>query len=106
MAEKTKAEYIREMSNKSLLYHINKRKQELADPEKYGKHGTSRWVTESEFHQGYHQDFKRELERRKKLGKISKNAGRTKQKRSTNIFGMSSAFGHQNKAVSPFRFKF
>ena len=101
-----KAEYIKQMSNKQLLYHINKRKQELKEPEKYGKHGTTKWVTESEFHQGYHQDFKKELARRKEEGRISSNAGISKNPKQQNIFGIQPIFGHQKKVASPFRFKF
>jgi hypothetical protein len=77
LSEKT---LIKRMSNKDLVRTVNKIKKEKQNPSVYGKHGTTRWVTSSEFWGGHHQDLKNELKQRQNLGKISKGAGKPKRK--------------------------
>jgi len=67
---------IKQMDNKNLLYTLRKIKKEKANPQTYGKYGTSNWVTQSEFWSGHIGNLKAELKRRQKLGKISKRAGK------------------------------
>jgi hypothetical protein len=76
-------ELIRSLPNKDLVNTINKIKKEKAHPETYGKHGTSRWVTTSEFWTGYHGELRKELERRKSKGLVSKHAGKSRQQKSS-----------------------
>ena len=83
MSEK---QLIRRMDNKSLIYAVNKIRKEKENPDVYGKHGTSRWVTASEFWGGHHQDLRNELQRRKEQGVIKKTAGRSVKQR--NSFGL------------------
>ena len=83
LSEKT---LIRRMSNKDLINTINTIRKEKADPATYGRGGTSRWVTSSEFWRGHHQDLKAELKRRQTAGNVRKTAGKP-TRRSTSHFG-------------------
>lgn len=71
----TTPQLIKSMSNKDLIHTINKIRHEKKHPETYGKYGTTRWVTSSEFWTGHHQDLKNELKRRQKAGLVKKQAG-------------------------------
>lgn len=82
----TNKQLIRSMSNKDLVQTLNKIRKEKANPGTYGKYGTSRWVTSSEFWSGYHGELKKELMRRKKAGLIGKTAGVSKSAKSGNSF--------------------
>jgi len=84
MSEK---ELIRRMSNKELIETINKIRKEKANPEIYGKYGSSKWVTSSEFWTGHHGDLKAELKRRQTIGKIKKTAGKPQISKSKGVFG-------------------
>jgi hypothetical protein len=53
----TTKQLIKQKSNKDLIYTINKIRKEKENPAVYGKYGSSRWVTESEFYSGHHQDL-------------------------------------------------
>jgi len=75
----TTKEIIRRLPNKNLINAINSIRKEKAHPKIYGKYGTSKFVTSSEFWSGHHGNLKRELERRKSLGKIKSNAGKSKK---------------------------
>jgi len=91
MKEMSIKQLIREKSNKDLLYTVNKIKKEKENPEKYGKDGTSRWVTQSEFWRGHHKDLQEELKRRQQQGQIKKTAGKqSKARRSNDPFALSS----------------
>jgi len=79
MVESTKA-FIKRLPNKMLVADINKIRKEKADPAKYGKYGTSRWVTTSEFWRGHHADLKAELKKRQDKGLISKQVGRVRRR--------------------------
>jgi hypothetical protein len=72
---------IKRMSNKDLIALVNKIRQEKANPKVYGKYGTSKFVTASEFWYGHHGDILEELRRRKKQGRISKLAGLMRKKK-------------------------
>ena len=86
---------IRKMPNRDLIKTVNKIRMEKQNPQTYGKNGTSRWVTSSEFWGGHHQDLKRELERRKQTGQIKKTAGKPTSSGQGYGFGMK---------IKPFRF--
>ena len=66
---------IKTMGNKELVHTLKKMREEKEHPEIYGKHGTTRYVTATDFWAGHHGTLKKELERRKRLGKISARAG-------------------------------
>lgn len=82
---------IKDMNNKDLIRTVNKIRAEKADPATYGRGGTSRWVTSSEFWSGHHSDLKAELARRKAAGKVRSNAGTggVSRSRSTGFGGLS-----------------
>lgn len=83
------AKMIRKMSNEQLLYTHNKIRKEKENPEIYGKHGSSRWVTQSEFWGGHHAIIKDELKRRQHLGLIHKRAGKPKTRKESGLgFGL------------------
>ena len=73
---------IKSLSNKELTGIVNKIRDEKQHPEKY-EYG--RIETESQFWTGYHTALKQELERRRKLGKISKTAGKPKKARQMSL---------------------
>jgi len=77
--ERETVKMIRKMSHKDLLHNVNKIRHEKERPETYGRHGTTRWVTSSEFWAGHHGEMKRELARRQKAGLIKKAAGKPKR---------------------------
>lgn len=85
MKGKTIPQMIKTMSNKELLYTVNKMRKERERPDIYGKHGTTRWVTQSEFWAGHHQDFQNEIKRRQKAGLIGKKAGKSRRTRSLSL---------------------
>ena len=78
MTEISTPTVIRRMSNKDLKYTLNKMRKEKEDPRKYGKYGSSRFVTQNEFWTGYHGTLRKELVRRKKLGLIRRTAGNSR----------------------------
>jgi len=84
MSEKT---MIRTMPNKMLLYNVNRLRKEKADPATYGKNGTSRWITTSEFWSGHHTDLKKELKRRQEAGTISSSAGKSRKSKPQGLYG-------------------
>jgi len=77
----TTPQLIRQMDNRTLLRTVNKIRHEKSHPETYGKHGTTRWVTDSEFWGGHHGTLKAEVARRQKLGLIKKTAGKPRTRR-------------------------
>jgi hypothetical protein len=70
---------IKTMSNKALINTVNKIRKEKANPAVYGKYGTTRWVTNSEFWRGYHHKLNSELALRKRKGLVSKMAGKPRR---------------------------
>jgi hypothetical protein len=80
----TDLQVIKQMDNRHLIETINKIRKEKENPAVYGKNGSSRWVTSSEFWSGHHQDLKAELQRRKNAGLIKENAGQSKVKNQIN----------------------
>jgi hypothetical protein len=88
MVDKKTVKRISQMSNKDLIRTANKINYEKKHPETYGKHGTSRYVTDSEFWGGHHSYIKQELQRRKNLGMIKKSAAVHKS-RNNSPFGFS-----------------
>jgi len=81
----------RKESNAKLLRDARKLRQEKAHPEKYGKGGTSRWVTQTEFmgRSGV-AALNREIARRKAKGLIRKSAGKSRRPVQQNLWA---AFG-------------
>ena len=77
----TDKQLIRKQSNKELLRIFANIRKEKRDPATYGPQGTSKWVTSSEFWSGNIGNLKAELSRRKKLGLISKQAGKIKKRK-------------------------
>jgi len=83
MLDKGTVKMIKVMSNKELVHSVNRLKKEKADPRTYGKDGTTRWVTTSDFYGGHHKVLKDELKKRQREGKISSAAGKPKQRQSS-----------------------
>ena len=83
--------YYKKASSKELLATSRKLRLEKAHPEKYGKGGTSRWVTSTEFmgRSGV-AALNREIARRKAKGLIRKSAGKSRRPVQQNLWA---AFG-------------
>ena len=79
MVHKQTVRMIKRMSNKELVNTVKKIRKEKANPSVYGKGGSSRWVTSSEFWGGHHGVLNKELAKRRKAGKIHKRAGKPKR---------------------------
>jgi hypothetical protein len=76
-------EFIKSFSNKALLQAHNKIKKEKETYNRTGSYGTGRYVSSTEFYRGSHTTIKNELNRRKKEGLLSKNAGISKTQNTT-----------------------
>jgi len=75
---------IKSMPNKHLISIVNTIRKEKQNP-----NAPHRFVTESEFWRGHHQDLKAELKIRQKKGTIKKSAGKsTKSSSQGSFFGM------------------
>jgi hypothetical protein len=83
---------VKKMSNKDLLNHVNSYRKQESDPARYGKGGTSRYVTTKEFwgRSGI-KALKQEVAIRKKAGQLKKTAGISRQTKS-DLFGLSKGY--------------